>query len=154
MIKHYEFLSIFDIMILDTTYTNQDNDNLIKDLLGKPYSYLKWLKFKGIRCKNLIIDEVSPNFNDYFNNYSDTNANLELRPYGVIVKFEIGSKNYSWVIPYYHLAIYKTNGISFHANGRFIHFKNNKFLKKNKPFFNALLDLKAKSELQYIFTPI
>ena len=141
-------------MILDTTITNRDNNNLIKDLVGKPFSLFKWLTFKETSCKNLVINEVSPNFIDYFNNSSDIKANLELRPYGVIVKFQIALKNYSWVIPFYHLAIYKTNGISIHANGRFIHFKNNKSLKKNKSFFNTLLDFKAKSEFQYSFTPI
>jgi hypothetical protein len=140
-------------MILDTTHKSHENNNLIDDLVGTPFSFIQSLIMKGVHCKNLLIDDVSPNFKEYLNSKSDNHSNLELRPFGVIIKFKKGFKNYSWVIPYYQLVFYKTNGSSLHAQGRYIHFKNNKTFIKNKLFFEKLLDEKIKFESQFSFTP-
>ena len=139
-------------MILDTTYTNKDHDELINDLVGKPFSFLQSLKMKGIGSKRMIIDDVSPNMKSFLNTVSDANyANIELRPIGILILINKGLKNYTWVIPYYQLVIYKTNGSSIHAQGRFIQFRNNKTFKENKSFFDKLLDMKIKYESQYSF---
>lgn len=140
-------------MILDTTYKSLENNNLINDLVGTPFNFIQSLIMKGVHCKNLLIDDVSPNFKEYLNSKSDNYSNLELRPFGVIIKFKKDFKNYSWVIPYYQLVFYKTNGTSLHAQGRYIHFKNNKTFIKNKLFFEKLLDEKIKFESQFSFTP-
>lgn len=140
-------------MILDTTYKSRENNNLINDLVGTPFSFIQSLKMKGVYCKNLLIDDVSPNFKGCLIKKRDNYSNLELRPFGVIIKINKDFKNYSWVIPYYQLVIYKINGSSLHAQGRFIHFKYDKTFKKNKSFFDKLLDEKIKYESQYSFTP-
>ena len=140
-------------MILDTTYKSLENNNLINDLVGTPFNFIQSIKMKGVHCKNLLIDDVSPNFKGYLNSKSDNYSSLELRPFGIIIKINKDLKNYSWVIPYYQLVIYKINGSSLHAQGRFIHFKNNKTFKKHKLFFEKLLDEKIKYESQYSFTP-
>ena len=139
-------------MILETTHANKEHNELINDLVGKPFSFLQSLRMKGIGSKRMIIDDVSPNMKSYLNTVSDVNyANIELRPIGILVLINKGLKNYTWVIPYYHLVIYKTNGSSIHAQGRFIHFRNNKTFKENKSFFDKLLYLKIKYESQYSF---
>lgn len=140
------------IMILDTTYTNKDHIELINDLVGKPFSFLQSLKMKGVGSKRMVIDDVSPNMKQYLNTVADVNyGNLELRPLGVLIRINKGLKNYTWVIPYYQLVIYKTNGSSIHAQGRFIHFRYNTTFKENKAFFDKLLDQKVKYESQYSF---
>ena len=137
-------------MLLDTTHSNKEHDKLINDLVGKPFSFLQSLRMKGIGSKRMIIEDVSPNMTLYLNTVSDVNyANLELRPIGILVLINKGLKNYTWVIPYYQLVIYKTNGSSIHAQGRFIHFRNNKTFKENKSFFDKLLDLKIQYQSQY-----
>ncbi|CAH8283370.1 hypothetical protein EV196_102331 [Mariniflexile fucanivorans] len=139
-------------MLLDTTHSNKEHDKLINDLVGKPFSFLQSLRMKGIGSKRMIIEDVSPNMTLYLNTVSDVNyANLELRPIGILVLINKGLKNYTWVIPYYQLVIYKTNGSSIHAQGRFIHFRNNKTFKENKSFFDKLLDLKIQYQSQYSF---
>ena len=139
-------------MLLDTTHSNKEHDTLINDLVGKPFSFFQSLKMKGIGSKRMIIEDVSPNMTLYLNTVSDVNyANLELRPIGILVLINKGLKNYTWVIPYYQLVIYKTNGSSIHAQGRFIHFRNNKTFKENKSFFDKLLDLKIQYQSQYSF---
>lgn len=142
-------------MILDTTHSNKSNDQLINDLVGKPYSFLESFKMKGVGSKRMIIDEASPNFINYLNATEDaTYANLELRPNGLLVRINKGLKNYTWVVPFYHLVIYKTNGSSIHAQGKFIHFKNNITFKENKSFFDKLLSSKVTFEKQYEFIGI
>ena len=142
-------------MILDTTYSNKSNNQLIDDLVGKSYSFLEAFKLKGTGSKRMVIDDASPNFKHYLNATEDiTYANLELRPNGLLVRINKGLKNYTWVVPFYHLVIYKTNGSSIHAQGKFIHFKNNITFKENKSFFDKLLSLKVAFEKQYEFIGI
>jgi hypothetical protein len=141
-------------MILETSYTNKEHIQLINDLVGKPFGLMKSIKMKGIGSKRLMIEETSPNMQSYLNVVADVNyANLELRPIGVLVRINKGLKTFTWVIPYYQLVIYKTNGSSIHAQGRFIHFRNNKTFKENKAFFDKLLDEKVKYDYQYNVLP-
>lgn len=141
-------------MILNTTYSNKKHDELINDLLGKPFSLWQSIMMKGIGSKRMIIEEVSPNMAQYLNKVSDVNyANLELRPVGLLVRINKGLKNYTWVIPYYKLGIHKSNGSSIHAEGKFINFRPNTTFRENKAFFDKLLNEKVKYEAQYHTLP-
>lgn len=141
-------------MILDTTYTNKEHIELINDLVGKPFGFMQAIRMKGVGSKRMIIEETSPNMQQYLNQVADVNyANLELRPLGVLIRINKGLKTYTWVIPYYQLVIYKTNGSSIHAQGKFIHFRNNKTFKENKAFFAKLLNEKVKYESEYSILP-
>lgn len=130
-------------MLLETTYHNKKNALLINNLVGRPYSFFQILKLKGIGSKRMIIS-VSTNMSDYINKVADkTYANIELRPGGVLVLINKGLKNYTWVIPYYQLVIYKSDGFSIHAQGRSIRFEENKLFRENKKFTHKLLRLRA-----------
>ena len=120
-------------MILDTTYSSRENKKIVNDLVGNPFFLLQRLKLNGIGSKRMIIQEVSPNLNSYLNIVSDINyGSIELRPNGILIAINKGLKNYTWVIPYYQFHFYNTNGISIHAQGKFIHFKNNRTYKEIK----------------------
>lgn len=137
-------------MILNTTHNNADHKQLIADLIGSPFSLVQKLKLGGIGSKRMIVDEVSPNMKSMMNLVSDINyANIELRPKGIMIMINKGLKNFTWIIPFYQLVLYKTNGSSIHAQGRFIHFKNSKTFKENKKFFDKMLDEKIKYDMQY-----
>ncbi|MGA1226602.1 MAG: hypothetical protein ACO3VF_05065 [Tamlana sp.] len=139
-------------MILNSTYNNKENKSLINDLVGRPFSLIESFKMKGIGSKRMIIDDVSANLKPYLNLVSDINyANIELRIGGILIYINKGLKNFTWAIPYYQLVLYKTNGASIHAQGRFIHFKDNKTFRENKSFFSKLLDEKIKYDMQYDF---
>lgn len=141
-------------MIIDTTYYSKELRELIEDIVGKPYSLIQSLKLKGIGSKRLMIDDVSPNMKQYLNKVSDINyANIELRPKGILIHINKGLKTFSWIIPFYHLVIYKTNGSSIHAQGKFIHFKNNLNFRENKSFFKKLLNAKVDYEQTYNVLP-
>lgn len=142
-------------MILESTYYNKDEKQILEDLVGRPFTLLESIKMKGIGSKRMIIDNVSPNLESYMNTISDANyANIELRENGILILINKGLKNFIWAIPYYHLVIYKTNGASIHAQGRFIHFRNNKTFKENKRFFDKMLDEKIKYDEKYNFQNI
>ncbi|WP_223033456.1 hypothetical protein [Hanstruepera marina] len=142
-------------MILNSTYTEKNHKQIIADLVGKPYSFFEAIKLKGIGSKRMIVSEVSPNLRVLMNKVTDVNyANIELRRGGIIVYINKGLQNFSWIIPFYQLVIYRTNGMSIHAQGKFIHFKNNKTFKENKHFFSKLLDLKVAYDVQHNLYPI
>lgn len=137
-------------MILNTTHYNKEHKSTIADLVGSEFSLVQKLKLKGVGSKRMIIDDVSPNMKSMMNIVSDINyGNIELRPKGVLIMINQGLKNFTWVIPFYQLVIYKTNGSSIHAQGRFVHFRNNKTFKENKKFFDKLLDAKVKYDMEY-----
>lgn len=139
-------------MIIETTYNNKEQEELINDLVGKSIGFLQSFKMNGTGSKRMIIDDVSINMIDYVNSVADaTYANIELRPIGILIRINKGLRNFTWVIPYYQLVIYKTNGSSIHAQGRFIHFKNNITLRENKSFFNKMLNEKVNYDSQYSF---
>lgn len=139
-------------MILDSTHTNKEHKNIINDLVGKPFSFMESWKMGGVGSKRMIIGEVSPNLKNYLNDVADINyANIELRPGGIILYINKGLKNFTWIIPYYQLVLYKTNGASIHAQGKFVHFKSNKTFKENKNFFKKMLDAKVMYDEQYDF---
>lgn len=139
-------------MVLETTHYEKEHKELIEDLVGKPFSFIQSIKMKGIGSKRMIVDDVSPNLYHILNSVSDLNyANIELRPHGVLIHITKGLRNFTWAIPYYHLVIYKTNGSSIHAQGKFIHFRNDQLFKSNKSFFNKMMDAKIAYDEAYNF---
>ena len=137
-------------MLFNTTHTNSETKELINDFLGLPFSFFQSIKMGGVGSKRMIIDEVSNNFNSLMNKVSDLNyGNIELRPNGILIMINKGLENFTWVIPYRKLVIYKTYGLSIHADGKFIRFRDNKTYKENKSFFEKMIRLKAESHEKY-----
>ena len=139
-------------MIYDTTYSDKEITKSINKIVGKPFSFFQSLRLNGIGSKRMIIDKVSPNLSQYLNTVSSLNyANIELRPLGILIRINKGLQNYAWTIPYYHLVIFKTNGSSIHAQGKFIHFRNNRTFKENKAFYKKMMNQKILFDEQYNF---
>ena len=105
---------------------------------------------KGTVSKRMIIEESSDNMKDYLNSTFDaTYANIELRQLGILVRIFKGLTNFTWVIPYYQLVIYKSNRRSIYAQGRYIRFRADRNFEENKEFFEKLLGQKEKYEAKY-----
>lgn len=142
-------------MLLNTTHTSKENKELINDIVGRSFGLVQNLKMNGVGSKRMIIDEVSPNLQSILNLTGDINyGNIELRPNGILIHITKGLQNFTWAIPYYQLVIYKVNGASIHANGKFVHFRSNTTFRENKKFFAKLLNEKVKYDEQYNFSPI
>jgi hypothetical protein len=139
-------------MILETTHNNKDTPLLANDLVGKPFSFIKTIQMKGIVSKRMIIRESSDNMKAYLNSTFDaTYAHIELRPLGVLVRIIKGFTNFTWVIPYYQLVIYKGDRSSLYAQGRYIRFRKDEAFENNKSFLNKLMKYKSRYELKYAF---
>lgn len=137
-------------MILDTSLQNKKNKEIIDEMVGKPFSFLERIKMKGIGSSRMIVDKSSPSIEKLMNTVSDLNyANLELRPRGILLMLNRGLLNYTWIIPYYQLVFYKTEGSSIHAQGNFIHFRNDEKLRDNQLFFKKMLAEKLKYDSLY-----
>ena len=131
-------------MLLETSYHNKKDVLFINELVGEAFSFRQTLKLGGIGSKRMIIDSVSVNMTVYINKIADiTYANIELRPKGVLILINKRLKNFTWIIPYYQLAVYKTNVFSIHAQGKFIGFRQNRLYRENKKFIDKLLALRA-----------
>jgi len=139
-------------MILDTTYNQKEKKQIVNDLVGKPFSFIEVIKFRSVISKRLIIKEVSPNLRRRMNIALDFNfANIELRSGGILIHINKEQELYIWAIPYRQLAVNKINGLSIHAQGRYIHFGNDKSFQKNRVFFSKLLNEKIKYEFNHDF---
>jgi hypothetical protein len=137
-------------LVLDTTYYNKEHKQLFDNFVGKPYTFFEAIKRRGIGSKRMIVDKVSPNLNPILNTVSDINyANIEMRKKGILIHITKGLKNFTWAIPFYHLVLYKTDGMSIHAQGRFIHFKKSKNFYENKNFLRSLLEEKVLFDEQF-----
>jgi len=137
-------------LVLDTTYYNKEHKQILDNFVGKSYTFFEAIKRRGIGSKRMIVDKVSPNLNSVLNTVSDINyANIEMRKKGILIHITKGHQNYTWAIPYYHLVFYKTDGMSIHAQGKFIHFKKSKSFFENKKFLRSLLDEKILFDEHY-----
>jgi len=139
-------------MLFNTTHTNKETAKNIDKIVGTSYTFMQRVRLKGVGSKRMIIEEVSPNLRKVINNISDINyGSIELRTQGILVHITKGQSNFSWAIPFYQLVIYKTNGSSIHAQGKYIHFKNNITFKENRRFFDKLINEKIKFDEQFKF---
>lgn len=139
-------------MILNVTHHEKEHKQILTDIVGRAFTLFESFKLRGIGSKRMIIGETSASLKPFLNAVADISyANIELRTQGILIFINKGLQNFVWAIPYYHLVIYKTNGASIHAQGKFIHFKNTKTFKENKGFFKKMLDQKIKFDKQYDF---
>ena len=139
-------------MILNATYKNKDTEELVNDLVGLPFSLRKRIRMHGVGSKRMIIENLSPKFPEILASTSDLKfANIELRPNGIIVHLSNGLTKYIWVLPYFHLSIYKTPNVSLHGQGHSLHFRNNVTYRENKEFFKKLMREKSAFDMQYQF---
>lgn len=134
-------------MFLDTTHDSRDNDFLIDNLVGKAFSFFKALKLGGIGSKRMVVDLVSADLQHYMNTVSDVNySSIELRPKGILVFFNRGLKNYTWVIPYPDLILHVENTMVIEAQSKKMRYRDDHFLKENAGFFNKLVEAKQAFE--------
>jgi len=146
--KSILFMSL--TLLLNTTYKNEENEVTIDDLVGKPFSLRRKILMGGVGSGRMVIDKASPKLEIALINGADLNyANIELRPKGILIRITRRTDNFTWIIPYYHLHIYKTSGLSVHGQGQYLHFRPNQMLYRNKPFFKKLSNLKLEFMKDY-----
>jgi hypothetical protein len=131
------------IMLFDTSIKNKEVTKEINNLVGKPYSLLDILKIGAIGSSRMEIIEFSKLFTKVMAwDKQAVFANIGMRPKGIVVVINVRLSNYSWVIPYNYLSIFKTDILTVHGQGEYLKFKIQS--DQNKKLIQKILDEKVK----------
>jgi hypothetical protein len=130
-------------MLFDTSITDKETKLEIDNTVGKAYNVVDMF-FRGIGqigSSRMEIISYSKLFEKVMRNRKQSVfANIAMRPEGIIVVFFIRTSNYSWVIPYRYLSIFKTNILVIHGQGEFLKLKING--DQNKKLIEKILKVK------------
>ena len=126
-------------MIYLTSVKSKKTENKIKRTGWQDFGFLERFNKKGIGSQNL----KSPNtlsFYPFFTEHENQikQANIELRPKGILIHFKKNNDVYTWPVPYYKLTLYRTEHISIYADSLSISFEK-KFMDFNYSKFIAKL---------------
>lgn len=123
-------------MIIDSTAITPDLARKINKLVGNHFSLLARLRMGGIGSHRMCVKGYSSGFENLLQRNSNLlYSNIELRPKGIIVHISQRNHRFSWVLPYYQLAVFQSEGFTLHGNGEFIRFHTDVYFDKNKVFF-------------------
>ena len=117
-------------MIINSHRLKKKDSKKLNEFIGKPFSVLKKIRFKGVKSKKIKIQEVSPNLRQYIEEAKTTYGHIELRPKGILIRVNKGLQQLIWAIPYYQLYVYKTPGLNIHAQGKYILFEHDSIKPK------------------------
>ncbi|RYM32577.1 hypothetical protein ERX46_15035 [Brumimicrobium glaciale] len=136
-------------MLYTTSIRNKEEEKEINSLVGSRYNVIDmfYRKIGAIGCSRMEVLEYSKLFNGIMDRRKQAVfANIALRPNGIIVVVNIRLSDYSWVIPYHYLSIFKTDILVIHGQGEFLKLKITG--DQNKKFIAKVLKLKNEQSSQ------
>ena len=123
-------------MLYDTSIRDKETKQAIDSCLGRPYRFLELFKQGVVGSSRMEVISYSKLFVKVMSQRKQAVfANISLRPNGIVVIMNIRLSNYSWVIPYHYLSIFKTDVLVIHGQGEFLKLKivgdqNKKLIEK------------------------
>lgn len=130
-------------MLYLTSFKDKEVEKEINQAVGKPFN-IKDIIFKKvgvIGSSRMEVIEYSKLFASAMNKSKQAvQANIGLRPNGIVVVINIRLSDYTWVIPYRYLSIFKTDILVIHSQGEFLKLKLDQ--DQNKKFIDKILKLK------------
>lgn len=124
-------------------HTKKDSKSLSKELVGKRYS-LKMQFILGC-CQSTKMKILSfhgskwPTQTGYHAKTNDSGC-IELRPRGIVVHLNINDQKVYWIVPFYKLNLFRSNGIHIYADGHKISLiENSQYRNRNSVFLKMLL---------------
>lgn len=123
-------------MLYDTSIKDKETKRAIDSCLGRPYRFLELFKQGVVGSSRMEVTSYSKLFVKVMSQRKQAVfANISLRPNGIVVIMNIRLSNYSWVIPYHYLSIFKTDVLVIHGQGEFLKLKivgdqNKKLIEK------------------------
>lgn len=131
-------------MLVNVSYRDPKQEQVITDLVGKPFSLRMRVKLAGVGSPKLPIVSSSPKISNLLllDNNLDV-CNIEIRPKGIIVRFRSLLETYALVIPFYKLTVFKGKSTTYalHSEGQKIEIQAT---KNTHTFFSKITRLKAK----------
>jgi hypothetical protein len=111
-------------MLYDTSIKDKETKREIDIRVGKSYGIFEVLKQGAIGSSRMEVVEYSKLFTKIMSQRKQAVfANLSIRPNGILVTINVRLSNYSWVIPYHYLSIFKTNLLVIHGQGEYLKLK-------------------------------
>lgn len=130
-------------MLFDTSVKDKEVKKEMNDAVGRPFHVIDMF-FRGvgtIGSSRMEVVEHSKLFDKVMRQRKQAVfANIALRPKGIVVVIFIRTSNYSWVIPFRHLSIFKTNLLVIHGQGEFLKLKITG--DQNKALIEKILKIK------------
>ena len=125
-------------MLVNLSYKDLKIKNKVDSAVGPPFSLTERFMKKGVGSPRLLIEETSIDIHNLLVLDQNLNyCNIEMRPYGIIIRFRSLLETFGLVIPYYKLNIYKgkSKQYSLYIDSTFIKIDASKkeihlFLKK------------------------
>ena len=128
-------------MIFDTSVKDKKVKKEIDNLVGKPFHILDIIKMGTIGSSRMEVLEYSKLFTKVMTwDKQKVQASIALRPEGILVILNVRLSNYSWVIPYRYLSIFKTEVLTIHSQGEFLKLKYSPY--QNDKFVDKIIKLK------------
>lgn len=128
-------------MIIDVSYTSDENKKKINEFLGKPYSLLQRIKMGGIGSPKLSLLDADDEVSRLMNRDINRNVcNIELRPKGIIIGFRSHLDPYALLMKYRDLKIIKLDSLTFRIETQenFIEIQSRKRDKAIRKFLERL----------------
>ena len=136
-------------MLYTTSFRNKEEEKEINALVGSRYNVIDmfYKKIGAIGCSRMEVLDYSKLFIEVMDKRKQAVfANIALRPKGIIIVMNIRLSDYSWVIPYRFLSIFKTDILVIHGQGEFLKLKITG--DQNKRFIVKVLKLKSEQSNQ------
>jgi len=121
-------------MIINTSYTDKKITKQINEAVGRPFSLIDRIRLGGIGSRRMAISDISNNYKKYLNaDHYISNANIELRPKGILIHFRHKLQAYTWLMPFSRLLIDYNKALKINADGDYIEFSKDldqRFIEK------------------------
>lgn len=126
-------------MIIDNTVPTTDLIRKIDKIVGKSFSFLARYRMGGVGSHRMYVKAYSQGFEKLLQRNSNSlYGNIELRPDGIIIHISQRNHRFSWILPYYQLSVFQSEGFTLHGNGEFVRFHTDAYFDKNKVFFERM----------------
>lgn len=133
-------------MLVNNSYKDPELSKKINREVGKPFTLLERLKYGGIGSPKLYINSSSQEIHHLLIADNTINTcNIELRPKGILIGFQVRLQTYLLVIPFYKLNIYKgkSDEYAIYKDHYFVKFKATKKDVSIHNFIKKILSRKA-----------
>lgn len=111
-------------MLFDTSINDKETKRKINQLVGKPFNLIDMFRMGTIGSSRMEIVEHSRLFVNVMSwKKQRVFANIGMRPQGIVVIINVRLSNYTWVIPYHYLSLFKTDLLVIHGQGEYLKLK-------------------------------
>jgi|SaaInl6LU_22_DNA_1037377.scaffolds.fasta_scaffold63536_1 hypothetical protein len=133
-------------MVYNLSTSKKEFKNTADELLGSKPSFLSQFTIGNRKSPLMKIIDFHGTKWTFLNDERPLKGYIVLRPEGIVIRIITVKNSYAWVVPFYKLQIFKSNGLHLFADGSKISFQSNKLSSRFKRFTAKLMLLKLEHE--------